>query len=63
MTFDATGWSGYGGVTIHQVDPGTEIQHKGERLVVENGNGVHLGGALYLTPSDCRALIKYLRNP
>ncbi len=47
----------FGGLTIHEVEPGTEIAGPGgETLVVTETQAVKLGSSMYLTPSQVAAL-------
>jgi hypothetical protein len=40
-----------GGMAIIEVQPGTEIEHKGEKMTVTDTNAVTLGRKIYVTPS------------
>ena len=42
----------FGGLTVYQVDPGTEIEDPdtGETLTVDDGSVVTLRGKIYVTP-------------
>lgn len=50
----------FGGLTIHEVEPGTEITAPGgEKLVVTETQAVQLGSSMYLTPSQVAALRRH----
>lgn len=46
----------FGGIEIIAVEPGTEIEHKGEKLTVTETNAVHLGSRMYMTGAQVAAL-------
>lgn len=46
----------FGGIEIIAVEPGTEIEHEGEKLTVTETNAVHLGRRMYMTPAHVAAL-------
>ena len=41
----------FGGIDIIEVEPGTEIEHEGEKMTVTDRNAVTLGRKIYVTPS------------
>lgn len=46
----------FGGIEIIAVEPGTEIEHEGEKLTVTETNAVHLGNRMYMTEAHVGAL-------
>ena len=46
----------FSGLMIHQVEPGTEIEHDGEKLTVTDTQAVHRGRDVYVTPKQYAAL-------
>lgn len=42
---------------VHEVEPGTEIEHDGEKLVVDDEHVVIRGRKLWITPK-CNAVLK-----
>lgn len=46
----------FGGINIHQVEPGTVIEHEGEKLEVTDGQAVRRGHSVYMTPRTYAAL-------
>lgn len=49
-------FSSFGSLEIIQVEPGTEIEVLGQRLVVTDGECVKHGNRLYATPTTYQAL-------
>ncbi|WP_339820063.1 hypothetical protein [Sulfitobacter dubius] len=46
----------FGGVDIMQVEPGTVIEHNGEKIEVTATNAVRKGRRWYMTPDQVAAL-------
>ncbi|WP_353472351.1 hypothetical protein PVT71_13740 [Salipiger sp. H15] len=46
----------FGGIEIIAVEPGTEIEHEGEKLTVTETSAVHLGNRMYMTEKQVAAL-------
>ena len=40
----------FSGLDIIEVEPGTEIEHEGEKMTVTDKNSVTLGRKIYVTP-------------
>lgn len=45
-----------GGIHIIAVEPGTEIEHEGEKFTVTETQAVHKGDCLYMTAKHVAAL-------
>lgn len=46
----------FNGIDIIEVEPGTEIEHEGEKLTVTETNAVRKGAHIYMTPTKVAAL-------
>ena len=46
----------FGGIDIIEVEPGTEIEHEGEKMTVTDENAVTLGRKIYVTSRICTLL-------
>ena len=44
------------GIEIIAVEPGTEIEHEGEKMTVTETNAVQLGNLMYMTEKQVTAL-------
>lgn len=49
----------FSGMTIHEVEPGTEISRKGEKLTVTDIQAVVDGRNIYVTPKVYAALASH----
>lgn len=52
----------FGGITIHTVDPGTVIEHNGEKLTVTDNEAVRKGSHMYVTPKTYDAMKAQFTN-